>query len=196
MSIFGIILLSLFISVFAFIVFILIAAIINDWDTPERPVVISGVILSVLILIGCTFVGIGMNTEDERIFIAKFNAQKSTIEQSLNSDVLSGLERVQLVNQATELNGELSERKVLYERWHHVCYSDNLYDDVEFIILGEKKMFLSFIVGVAFGAIFVGTIMASSRRAEVTAAYEKGKADERGRILESVEQHFGGDSNG
>lgn len=55
---------------------------------------------------------------------------------------------------------------------------------------------LMFILGAFCGMFGIGIVMASSTREEVTEAYKKGRADERGRILESVEQHFGGDSNG
>jgi hypothetical protein len=70
--------------------------------------------------------------------VAKYEAQKATIEQSLDSDVLSGLERIELVNEAAELNGELAERKAQSERWHVVYYEDGIYDNVESICIGKK----------------------------------------------------------
>ena len=138
MSIFGIILLALLLAGVIFAVGIFIFGVINEWDDLSRGQMIALIIISGTIWIGGIFIGIGLNTESDRIFIAKYNAQKYTIEQSLKSDVLSGLERVQLVNQAAELNGELSERKTMYERWHHVCYDNTIYDDAEFITLGEE----------------------------------------------------------
>ena len=55
---------------------------------------------------------------------------------------------------------------------------------------------LMFIIGAFCGMFCVGIVMSSSRVKDMQNAYEKGRADERGRILESVEKKFGGESNG
>ena len=60
-------------------------------------------------------------------------AQKETIEQSLESEALSGAERVQLVNKAVDINGELAERKTKYSMWYNVYFDNHIYDEVEFI---------------------------------------------------------------
>ena len=55
---------------------------------------------------------------------------------------------------------------------------------------------LMFILGAFCGMFGVGIVMASARQNELKDAYEKGRADERGRILEEVEKKFGGNDNG
>ena len=91
------------------------------------------VIIGVVIWISAIFIGIGINTEEEKVFVKKYLAQKHTIEASLEAEELSGLERIELVKQATELNGELAERKATFELWHFVVYDNTIYDNVELI---------------------------------------------------------------
>ena len=64
-------------------------------------------------------------------YVANYMSQKVTIEESLKNDNLSGYERAALVTKSAELNGELAERKVRFNRWYNI-YSDNtIYDNVE-----------------------------------------------------------------
>lgn len=49
--------------------------------------------------------------------IAGYEAQKITIEQSLDNEDLSGLERIELVNKASELNEWLAEEKIEISKW-------------------------------------------------------------------------------
>ena len=95
-------------------------------------------IVAICAWIGFTFVGIGIYTEEERIFIAGFEAQKQTIEMSLDNENLSGLEKIELVKKATELNGELAERKSRFNMWHYVSYDNSMYNDIEPISLEIK----------------------------------------------------------
>lgn len=130
MSIFGIIGISALIAVFA----LSICGLISVLREPESNTFwIITVIITVIVLICSTLVGIGLTTENERIYVAKYEMQKLTIEQSLDSNMLTGLERVELVNKAIELNGELAERKTSFNLWHHVHYDDGIYDNVDFI---------------------------------------------------------------
>lgn len=131
MSIFWIIFLALlFAALLAGIAFVLIM-VIADFDVPDwfpRTMIIIGVILWVVFI----FAGIGINTEDHNLWLAKYEAQKYTIEASIESETLSGLERIELVNKAAELNGELAYRKEAIKLWHHVVYGNkSIYDGVE-----------------------------------------------------------------
>lgn len=101
------------------------------------PDVIS-IILGLIIWIAAVFISIGVSTQNERIYVSKFEAQKITIEQSLESDVISGAERVQLVNKAVELNGELAEKKAKFDSWYYVHYDNSIYDDVEPIVFDTE----------------------------------------------------------
>lgn len=74
--------------------------------------------------------------EGARVYVSGYLAEKYTIEMSLESEELSGLERIELVRQAAEANKELAEKKARFERWHHATYDRSIYDDVELIDLG------------------------------------------------------------
>lgn len=141
MSIFGIIgLVFLFATLFGLISGLVFTMI--DCCTYKK-VVRIGWITSISIFlvtwIAGVFIGIGIGDKEERVFVARYNAQKYTIEQSLKQDTLGGLERIELVKQATELNGELAERKAKFDLWYHVHYDNSIYDNVELIDLGGDK---------------------------------------------------------
>lgn len=128
MNIFVIMFLSLLIGLLIGAVYML-CTIDSYWDHHF----IIALVIGLVITIGGTFVGIGILTNEEQAYIAKYEAQKHTIEASLQSDVLSGLERVQLVTQAVTLNGELAEKKARIGRWYYVTYDDTMYDGIEFV---------------------------------------------------------------
>lgn len=139
MSIFGIIGLSFLIALLSGVISMLITSLMMDKD-PQEPVVwVTFIIVSVVVLISCVFGGIGIDTEDEQYFVADYEAQKATIEQSLESDQLTGFERIELVNKATELNGKLAGRKYYFNLWHNVHYDNSIYDNVEPIDLGGTE---------------------------------------------------------
>lgn len=87
--------------------------------------------IAVAVSVGSTFCGIAIAQEQERIWIAEYEAQKATIEESIEAEELDGLERFELVKTAIELNRELSERKTKANRWHQVYYDNTLYDNVK-----------------------------------------------------------------
>ena len=138
MSIWGIIGIGFAIALVLWLVAMLVTFLIenDDADYTVARLVIS--IMAIAIWIGAVFIGIGIYTEEERIFIAKFEAQKQTIEMSLDSENLSGLERIELVKQASELNGEMAERKAKLQVWHYVTYNNSMYDNIEPISLELK----------------------------------------------------------
>jgi hypothetical protein len=128
MSIFGIIaiciLIAILISMVAWMIF-------NETDLYyDHPFLVS-VILTIILTIAGTFIGIGSYTECENVYIKQYLAQKETIELSLANEDLTGLERAQLVNKAAELNGELAARKATVDLWHVVVYDETMYDNIE-----------------------------------------------------------------
>ena len=127
MSIFGIIGMSALIAALVFFIGLLIA---SFFDYEELAVGIVCIITAV-VLVASIFIGIGLTTESAQVWSAKYEAQKTTIEQSLDSEVLSGLERIELVKQSSELNGELAERQATAELWHVVYYDENVYAGLE-----------------------------------------------------------------
>ena len=132
MSIFGIIGISIGITLILFLVFVLVAVATDNEDNDKFWNIV--IVASIVIIMGSTLIGIGIATEDERVYIAEYEIQKLTIEQSLKSDMLTGLERVELVNKAIELNGELAKRKASFNLWHTVYYDNSIYDNVDFIV--------------------------------------------------------------
>lgn len=105
----------------------------------ENLSIIMGTILGILVAI---LVCVGFTTLDnnlEQEFIANFEAQKVLIEESIQNEALTGYERIQLVNNAAELNGELAERKVKISHWYNFHIDDDLYNDVTPISLGAKE---------------------------------------------------------
>ena len=139
MSIFGIIGIGFAIAFTLWLISmlaILFAEYENNEDYLNARLIIA--IILVAIWIGAVFIGIGIYTEDERIFIAKFEAQKQAIEMSLDNENLSGLEKIELVKKATELNVELAERKSRFNMWHYVSYDNSMYDNIEPISLEIK----------------------------------------------------------
>lgn len=131
MNIFGIIALS-FLILGLLYVFINIPCFVDEYFGAYF---ITNSIIVAILWIASIFIGIGINTEEEKVYVQKYLAQKQTIEMSLENEELSGLEKIELVNQATELNGELAERKARFELWHFVVYDNTIYDEVELIDL-------------------------------------------------------------
>ncbi len=134
MSIFGIIGICLFICGGATLIGLIPCFVDDYWDWLFPKIFIP---VMIALFIGAIFIGIGINTESERVYIKKYIAQKETIEISLESEDLTGYERVQLVTKATELNGELAEKKARFDLWHFVVYDNTIYDNVEFINLNR-----------------------------------------------------------
>lgn len=87
--------------------------------------------------VGFAFIGVQLNTNSHRAYLQKYLIQKETIEMSLENDNLSGFERVELVKQATELNGELAEKKAYIKFWYSGVNDNTIYDNVEFINLNR-----------------------------------------------------------
>lgn len=72
--------------------------------------------------------------------LASFEAQKQTIEQAIDNESLSGLERIELVNQASELNAWLAEEKVKLTKWSKFdIYQEvkDLYANADYISLRQ-----------------------------------------------------------
>lgn len=132
MSIFGIIGISIGISICVLLICILIAFSI-DKECDAKFWAFSLAIMAI-VLVGGILLGVGISTTNERIYIARYEVQKQTIEQSLASNMLTGLERVELVNKAIELNGELAEHKAKFNLWHTIYYDNSIYDNVDFIV--------------------------------------------------------------
>lgn len=132
--IFGIIGLSFLIFGIIYVLLMIPLAFSDEEDIPTKYPMIVTIIIPIL-WVCSIFIGIGIVTENEKVYVQKYLAQKQTIEMSLESEELTGLERVQLVTKATELNGEFAEKKARFNLWHFVVYDNTIYDGVELIDL-------------------------------------------------------------
>lgn len=134
MNIFAIIILT---GLTAFIP-ILVGVLIYDsvCQSKEKLTIVSTTVITIGTIITLPTLMICGLTNCETEYVANYMSQKVTIEESLKNDNLSGYERASLVTKSAELNGELAERKVRFNRWYNI-YSDNtIYDNVEPINFG------------------------------------------------------------
>ena len=139
MNIFGIVASSFLFSVLFLLIWLLIVVVFSWGDTPPYGALIGGFVSAIVIWLATIFIWIGVDTQNERIYVEKFNAQKTTIERSLESDILSGAERLELVNKAVDLNGEFAEKKAKFDIWYYVYYDESIYDNVEHIVFDKEK---------------------------------------------------------
>lgn len=80
----------------------------------EKLFIRIGCVAFILTVMGSLYIRVEMS----RQWAVGYLAQKATIESSLQSDLLSGYERVALVQQATECNQELAERQYKASQWY------------------------------------------------------------------------------
>jgi hypothetical protein len=132
MSIFGILELSFLLA--CLICFICIA---GYTASDNEGWITAAIICFLAVILVAPIIGVGINTTNERVYIQKYTAQKETIEASLESETLTGLERVELVTKAVDLNGEFAERKAKFDIWHHVYFDNSIYDGMEPIDLNK-----------------------------------------------------------
>jgi hypothetical protein len=135
MSIFGIMIIALLIAMLIGVIVWGGLYLSDVWDDRFGLSLTIVIVTTVVILVAGTLLGIGLETEGQRVFVAKYEIQKETVERSLASGALTPMERIELVNKVVDLNGELAERKASCSRWHVVLYDKHIFDNVEFINL-------------------------------------------------------------
>ena len=137
MNIFGVIACCFAVCLFIALIYIIIFGMILENDSSLFWKLSA--IAFLVVWAGAVFIGIGINTQEEKVYVQKYLAQKQTIEMSLENEELTGLERIELVKQATELNGEIAERKAKFQLWHFVVYDNTIYDNVDLIKLTKGE---------------------------------------------------------
>lgn len=75
-------------------------------------------VLGCVVILGSVIWFLYSNVETSRQWATGYNASKTTIENSLQSDLLTGYERMALVQQAAEYNQELAERQYRASQWY------------------------------------------------------------------------------
>lgn len=83
-------------------------------DAPDW--VVTVVFLAVFLL--CGFAGFYMEKQFSSKYVETYIATKQTIEASLYSESLTGLERVKLVEQAVNANAALASEKYTASKWY------------------------------------------------------------------------------
>lgn len=134
MNILGITTVAFLVGALAYAVTMFIMTLVDPVD--NLPWFIVAIALGIAVWIGGIFIGIGLTTNEAKVFVASYEVEKMTIEQSIDSDILTGFERIELVKLASELNGELAARKEKSTFWHWIYFEKGIYDNVEFIDLG------------------------------------------------------------
>ena len=105
------ILIGLFGGLVPLMVVFIIYMLVEDYEKLFIGISCVALILTVM---GSLYIRVEMS----RQWAVGYRAQKETIESSLQSELLSGYERVALVQQATECNQELAERQYKASQWY------------------------------------------------------------------------------
>ena len=84
----------------------------------SKNVVITGIIACVIVLIGIPVTCVNYDMHYYKSWTSEYKIQKETIESSLKSEKIGGLERVELVKMAQELNKELVENQYRCQQWY------------------------------------------------------------------------------
>ena len=105
------ILIGMFGGLVPLMVVFLIYVLVEDYEKVFIGISCVALILTVM---GSLYIRVEMS----RQWAVGYRAQQTTIESSLQSDLLSGYERVALVQQATECNQELAERQYKASQWY------------------------------------------------------------------------------
>ena len=89
-----------------------------DWDSNKVVIVTITVLYSIIAITTSFFVPYYVAKEDSNSYVNSYTIKKTTIEESLKSETLTGFERAELVKQATEINADLAQKKYEITKWY------------------------------------------------------------------------------
>lgn len=99
-----------------------------------------GVIVIVISIVLCGLIGIYADNIYYQEYINSYIAKKDVIEESITNDNISDLEKIEIVKQIVELNGELAEKKIEYNQKFLYFYLDSSkINELEKIKIKEDK---------------------------------------------------------
>ena len=104
-----------------------------------RNEVIIPVIVVVLITILGGIIGIYFDRINYEKYINSYIIKKQVIEESLNNEILSGLEKLELLKQVVELNGEYAEKKTIYNKPIYFYLDRDKINNIEMIKLDKEQ---------------------------------------------------------
>lgn len=135
-----------FIGIVAAALVLLIIAVINDcanfdnkftdWDVKTNKTYLTAygkinIVVAVVVLGLSMFVGARIHIRMFESDIKQFESAKSTYSEAIESEDISGLERIEIVNKITEENKSLARLKYDATKWYYFYLPDNLVDNLE-----------------------------------------------------------------
>jgi len=90
-----------------------------------RAVVVA---ILLLVIIGGGWIGVYIGRCSSAAYCRQFEAQKLTIESSIRSEYLTGLERAALVSEAARYNGELGQKQYAASQWYGMDISKEIFN--------------------------------------------------------------------
>lgn len=97
------------------------------------------VILGLGVTSGAGAIGGYLENEGLKRQVASYQASKYTIEKSLENVELTGLERLELVKQASEQNSWLAEKQYEVKQWYRFYLNKDIVLELEMIDLGKGE---------------------------------------------------------
>lgn len=97
-------------------------------DIGERLCILGATLTVIVMTVGGALIGRFMAYCDGGEWVVSYQAAKTTIESSLENEVLSGLERLDLVKQAVELNKELAANQYAAGQWYGFYIPDSVHE--------------------------------------------------------------------
>lgn len=114
MTLLGILLGMLFATIFVGLIMI------NSWR------MIYAVVAAIAFVLVGGVAGLSVDIYHERVYIEQYKATKATYEDSLNNPIISGLERIDLINTVVEENKELIRKQYLSDKWYGFAIPDEI----------------------------------------------------------------------
>lgn len=87
--------------------------------------------VDVLVLCFSMFIGARVHIRMFERDVKQFESAKATYSESIKSEDVSGLERIEIVNKITEENKTLARLKYDATKWYYFYLPDNLVDNLE-----------------------------------------------------------------
>lgn len=108
----------------------------TDWDTKtdKRYLTTYGkinIVVAVAVLGLSMFIGARIHIRRFENDIKQFESAKMTYSEAIKSENISGLERIEIVNQITEENKILARLKYDATKWYYFYLPDNLVDNLD-----------------------------------------------------------------
>ena len=120
------ILLGFLLSLLVGILVWLIGMVVSDSCYNDDLVRVIFIILAILVVVCGTVAGGYIEYTTSCKYVSEYEVIKTTIENSLSTDSLTGFERAELVNAATEYNAELSGYQFKCNQWYGFTISKDV----------------------------------------------------------------------